>query len=165
MSLSASDMLKLAASAAIGSTTALLLWNYLMKDDINVDNNHNDNNCMEISMDNRNKHLFRYIDEFLSLKCVTDLIDHKLYPDTKEITESMAILNVLRTYFNSSSKDLKNDYDYNFENKNVTAIVVGDGSTPRIAALLCFITKWNDIYSIDPQLKINKNKSWENIAI
>ena len=168
MSLSVKDILKIATSAAIGSGTAMLLWNYLTKNDnqqriANTKNNEDDCKSSQHVKDDKNKHLFRYIDEFLSLKCVTDLINHKIYPDAKEITESMSILNALRKYFHSSSKDLQKHKDYNFANKNVTAIIIGDGSTPRIASLLCFVTKWNNIYSIDPQLKINKNKSWKNI--
>eukprot|EP01084_Bolivina_argentea_P087181 157496_1 len=152
-----------ALSAAVGSGAAFVLWNFLLNPQYSKNIKTELNKSESTSASEEKIHFFRYIDEFLSLKCVTDLIEHKVYPNAKEITESFSILHSLRKYLNSSSKDFESHYDYNFENKNVTALVIGDGSTPRIASLLCYITKWNNVYSIDPQLKIKKNKSWNNI--
>merc|ERR1719242_515792 len=154
-------------SAAFGSTTAIVLWNFLMENESDLGSSRNElsvkqsKNQKDPNDDQR--HLFRYIDEFLSLKCAEDLIAHKIYPNGKEITESFSVLHALRTYLNASSKDLSSDWDYHFENSKVTAVVIGDGATPRIASLLCFITKWNAVYSVDPMLKIKNNKSWNRI--
>ena len=98
----------------------------------------------------RKIHIFRYLDEFMSLGCCSQLIDYQIYPNCKEITEAFAVLNVLRTHFRSSysasassSASAQNDtIPFHFQNENVTAVVVGDGRQPRIAALLCFITRW-----------------------
>ena len=150
-----------ALSAAIGSSAAIVLWNYTMKKE--ADSN-TKGSLLSSKADNNEeqKHLFRYIDEFLSLKCAEDLIAHKIYPNAKEITEAFSVLHALRTYLKSSSKDPLHR-NYHFENSNVTAVVIGDGSTPRIASLLCFITKWKSVYSVDPMLNIKKNRSWNKI--
>ena len=153
--------LMVALSAAIGSAAAFVLWNLTMEENAGSKQKEPPSTSKAID-DDEQKHLFRYIDEFLSLKCAEDLIAHKIYPNAKEITESFSVLHALRTYLNSSSKD-PSHRDYHFENSNVTAVVIGDGSTPRIASLLCFITKWNSVYSVDPMLNIKKNRSWNKI--
>ena len=153
------DLFKIALSASIGCSVACILWGYLVNDkDIKTDRE-----VISSKQDKDKLHVFRYIDEFLALRCVTDLIEHKLYPNAKEITESISILNVLRKFFDSSSKDKVLHNDYHFSNPKVTAVIIGDGSTPRIAALLCYVSKWEKVYCVDPQLKIHKNKSWTNI--
>lgn len=101
----------------------------------------------------------RYIDEFLSLNCAPHLLKLKYFPNSKEVTESMAMYSAYRTYF---GKTIKSDDD------KVLCIVVGDGKYPRTGALFAMRTKWN-IVSIDPasaynpedainRLKVYKNK-------
>lgn len=82
----------------------------------------------------------RYIDEFLSLKCAPHLLKLGYFPNSKEVTESMAMYNAYRTYF---FKQIKHD------DENVLCIVVGDGKYPRTGALFAMRTKWT-IVSIDP---------------
>jgi hypothetical protein len=43
---------------------------------------------------------------------------------------------------------------YEWGNKDVLVVVVGDGNKPRTAAMFCHRTAWNAV-SIDPQLKPN----------
>eukprot|EP01083_Nonionella_stella_P217096 779604_1 len=154
----------IALSALCGSGAAWMFWNYVTRKDTQTNGSRT-----EIKQINTNhhceekNHLFRYIDEFLSLKCATDLMGHNIYPNCKEITESFSVLHALRKYLNASSKNVEKHKKYHFENSDVTAIVVGDGTTPRIASLLCYITKWDNVYSVDPQLRIKKNKSWKHI--
>lgn len=95
----------------------------------------------------------RYLNEFLNLHCASDLVAWKLYPNVKEISESMAAYNVVRKYlWNRGFKP---------EDPNIRCICVGDGSTPRTAALFAVRTRWL-CYSIDPKLRVHK--AWNEIA-
>jgi hypothetical protein len=82
----------------------------------------------------------KYLDEFLHLKCASDLLPCKLFPNAKEITESMAAYNAVR----------RNLYKvFPFGDEEVFCIVIGDGHVPRTGALFACRTKWN-VISIDP---------------
>lgn len=83
----------------------------------------------------------KYINELLRLKCAPDLLSVKVFPNTKEITESFGMYNAVRTHY----PDLLAD-------RNVTYLVVGDGNTPRTAAVFAFRTACG-VYSVDPRMK------------
>lgn len=85
----------------------------------------------------------RYMDEFIRLKCASDLLLLKVFPDAKEITESMAA-------YRAAIKCLFKDF--NPGDPTVACYVIGDGCTPRTAALLVFRTAWT-VGSIDPRLR------------
>lgn len=86
---------------------------------------------------------YRYMNEFIRLnKSGSDMLKLGLFPDAKEVTESYGALNAVSTKLKQ----------YDFEDPTVTLVSVGDGTTPRTAALFAFRTKWNCI-SIDPLLK------------
>ena len=85
----------------------------------------------------------RYMDEFIRLKCAGDLLNLKVFPDAKEITESMAA-------YRAAIKCLFDDF--NPGDPTVACYVIGDGCTPRTAALLVFRTAWT-CASIDPRLR------------
>lgn len=93
-------------------------------------------------------HHLEYLDQFLQLKCAPDLITMGLFPNSKEITETFAIWTALRRHIfpqlSTSSMD----------NRQNAIIVVGDGMTPRTAALCAYLTKgaWQ-CYSVDPMLQ------------
>lgn len=93
------------------------------------------------------KPTLKYINEFLSLKCAPDLILSRVFPNAKEITESMAVYNAVRKYGHKKEFDL--------DNPTVTLVAVGDGCTPRTAALFAFRTAW-ECYSVDPRLRPRK---------
>ena len=86
--------------------------------------------------------LFRYINELWNCKCFPDLHLLGLFPNAKELTESMAAYNALRSKVRA----------FDLGDPEVTLIAVADGSTPRTAALFAFRTAWQCI-SIDPRLK------------
>jgi len=89
-----------------------------------------------------------YVDELLSLKCGGALLNLKLYPDMKELCESMAAWTHLRKYFSDEiAKPQKGD----------CLVVVGDGVKPRIGALCAFLARGWTCYSIDPQLQVSPN--------
>ena len=93
----------------------------------------------------------RYMDEFIKLTCAPDLLALKLFPDSKEITETMAAYNAVRKFFGSK----------HFSNPNIVMMDVGSGKCPRTAAFFAFMTKWRCI-AIDPQLR-NDRKRYDNI--
>jgi hypothetical protein len=85
----------------------------------------------------------KYLDLFFQWGCSTSLLAIGLFPDAKEITESVGCIWGIKSHF---AKSLKlNDHD-------VTCIVVGDGAKPRTAALACFMTKWRRVISVDPAI-------------
>jgi len=99
----------------------------------------------------------RYLDIFIGCKCAPDLLEHRLFPNTKEITESFAM-------YDASGK-LPEGYEWN--RKNVTCVVVGDGTKPRTGAMFAYRTAWN-VVSIDPNMSntyygdINRFKTYKN---
>lgn len=77
----------------------------------------------------------------MQAKCAPDLLANALFPNGKEVTETMACF--------EASNHLDSGYEWN--NPNVTVFVVGDGHKPRTAATFACRTSWNT-YSIDPLL-------------
>ena len=84
----------------------------------------------------------RCIDEFIGLKCATDLL--RLYPNAKEITESMAVFGAIKRF--------KSEYPSILGDSDVVCLCPGDGVHPRTAALAAYRTRWT-CYSIDPLAK------------
>lgn len=82
-----------------------------------------------------------YVDRLLRWDCGPTLLEMGLFPNCKEITESVACLAAIDMYL-----------DIRFSDTKVLGIVVGDGSTPRTAALLAARSKWN-VVSIDPAMR------------
>ena len=84
----------------------------------------------------------RFIDSFLRWDCGRLLLGMGLFPNTQEISESMACLETIHERLSAVVSR---------SNEDVVAIVVGDGRTPRTAALIAMRTKWR-VVSIDPAL-------------
>lgn len=94
----------------------------------------------------------RHLNEFVaSLSCAPELLSLRLFPDAKELTESMGVFHAIRSRIPSLST----------RDENVTCVVVGDGSSPRTAAMIAFRTNWL-CHSIDPQLRLSL---WEEKGI
>jgi hypothetical protein len=83
----------------------------------------------------------KYISEFLRLDCAVDILRSDLFPNGKEITETMAIYDAVRKH-----------PDFDQTDEDITMVSVGDGSTPRTAGFFAYMTHWQCI-SVDPQLK------------
>lgn len=86
----------------------------------------------------------RLIDTFLRWECGRMLLNINLFPNTQEISESMACLAAVTEHLCDGGEELLADPD-------VVALVVGDGRAPRTAALVAMRTKWQ-VVSIDPAL-------------
>ena len=85
----------------------------------------------------------RYMDEFIGLNCASDLLRFAVFPNAKEITESFACFRAAVGCFGGMPSCSRDD---------ITAIVVGDGVSPRTAILFSLRTRWTAI-SIDPLLR------------
>ena len=79
----------------------------------------------------------------MGVLCVSFFAVFELTCPTKELTESMACFNAIRNYL------LLNKGPFDPKDEGVTALVIGDGSTPRTGALLALRTSWQ-VTSVDP---------------
>lgn len=93
--------------------------------------------------------LTKHMNRFLKYDCKLDIFERELFPNGKEITESMAAFDGVRKHIIKADSILKN--------RNITLVSVGDGNTPRTAGLFAFLTKWECI-SVDPLMK---NEDWD----
>lgn len=92
--------------------------------------------------------VFRHINDLVACKCFPDLLTRDLFPNAKELTESMSVYHYARYHL----REL-----YPLKDLGVTLVSVGDGCTPRTAALFAFRSAWQCI-SIDPRLR---DKDWD----
>jgi len=90
----------------------------------------------------------RYFDDLLKSTCGPDLLALSLFPNAKEITESFALYHAYHKFLRKTVSD------------QTQVVVIGDGSTPRTAALFAFKTK-HVCSSIDPGLREDTN--WDGI--
>ena len=82
-----------------------------------------------------------HLERFFSRKCVRDIWNMNIYPNLKEVSEAEAMRYALvkKMRLNVGSND-------------TLVVIVGDGRTPRLGALLAYTTAWS-VMSIDPLLK------------
>lgn len=95
----------------------------------------------------------KYIQRFLGLNSAADMLNLKLFPNAKEVGESMAMFYAVTEKIKVWDKRIKQD------SNNVNIVVVGDGVSPRTACLFNFLTKWNT-WSIDPNMRL---VSYDNV--
>lgn len=81
----------------------------------------------------------KYLDWLVTATCGPDLLKLGLFPNAKEVTETMACV--------EATKRL----GLNWSDASITVFVVGDGHRPRTAATFAHRTAW-DAVSIDPAL-------------
>lgn len=86
----------------------------------------------------------RHLSEFTMLRCAPDLLALRLYPNPKEITESMAAFDAVRQYVMKPA-------GFEYDDPDVAIVCVGDGCTPRTGALFAMRSNWS-VISIDPAL-------------
>ncbi|EEY62651.1 uncharacterized protein PITG_14429 [Phytophthora infestans T30-4] len=92
----------------------------------------------------------RYLNEFVGkLHCAPALLQHGLFPDAKEVTESMALFNAVRRYIEPKSEE----ESLKINGKHDGIVVVGDGNTPRTAAMFAFRMRGWKCYSVDPAME------------
>ena len=91
----------------------------------------------------------RYVTELLKLACAPELVRLRLFPDAKELTESFAANNAARSFL--WSKNAAGRARVDPADAAVTCVAVGDGNTPRTAALFAFLTRWHCV-AVDPEM-------------
>ena len=91
----------------------------------------------------------RYVTELLKLACGPELVRLRLFPDAKELTESFAANNAARSFL--WSKNAAGRARVDPADAAVTCVAVGDGNTPRTAALFAFLTRWHCV-AVDPEM-------------
>lgn len=82
----------------------------------------------------------RYLDEAINSKFFVDMLALGMFPNAKEVTESLAMYAAVRKYC-----------PWKFSDSKITLISVGDGTQPRTAATFAFRSAW-DCFSVDPRL-------------
>jgi hypothetical protein len=92
---------------------------------------------------NADAHYSMYTNELLSLTCAPKLLELKLFPSAKELTESFSCFAAVRAHLSN---------EFRPDDPSVLLVCVGDGLTPRTAGLFCFRTKWKCI-SVDPLMR------------
>ncbi|CAH0514662.1 unnamed protein product [Peronospora belbahrii] len=106
----------------------------------------------------------RYLNEFVGkLHCASALLEHELFPDAKEITESMGLFNAVRRYI--QPKNIQNHVETHDKHDGI--VVVGDGNTPRTAAMFAFRMQGWTSYSVDPAMESGtseRSKGWEKVS-
>lgn len=98
----------------------------------------------------------RYLDEFMRLRCAPDLLYYRLFPNAKEVTESLGAWNAVRQHVLPRVPVLQDDPD-------VRVFCVGDGHQPRTAALFAMMSRWR-CWSIDPnnrQRVLHIDRLWQ----
>ena len=99
-----------------------------------------------------------YLDRFVAFRCAPALLRLGVFPNAKEITESMAVLWAVDTHLGAKPCGLRFNY------RRVTCVVVGDGAAPRTACLACFRTKWGRVVAVDPALRCAPEGDTERYA-
>ncbi|EQC25575.1 hypothetical protein SDRG_16545 [Saprolegnia diclina VS20] len=99
----------------------------------------------------------RYMNEFVGkLQCAPNLLQMGIFPDAKEVTESMGLFNATRRFLDIDEGNPAED----------GIVVVGDGSTPRTAVMFAYRTKGWTCYSVDPEMRLSTPDApvpWEGI--
>lgn len=100
----------------------------------------------------------KYIARYFSLNSSAEMQELNLFPNIKEISESMAMYYCVANYLSNWELDI------NLKNENINIFVFGDGKTPRTAGLFSFMTKWKT-YSIDPNMGDKNFSSIKRLSI
>lgn len=87
----------------------------------------------------------RYFNHFLDLSCAPDLLAAKVFPNAKEVTETMGAFQAILKYIQAQKRA-------DLSNPNIVCLVPCDGSTPRTGAMIACRSRWH-VLSIDPQVK------------
>lgn len=102
----------------------------------------------------------RYLDMFVRLKCAPMLLMDKLFPNAKEVTESVGA-------FRGVKEALKAVYGAKglarLGHEDVVLLDVGCGHQPRTAALIAQLTKWM-CYAIDPLVKWDREIQTQRVT-
>lgn len=101
----------------------------------------------------------KYLQRFHSWKSALDMWALNLFPNLKEVAESMSM------FYAVEEKLMKWDSNIDRKAENINVIVVGDGTKPRTAAVFAFNMRWK-CWSIDPDMKeIDYSESIQRLTV
>lgn len=100
----------------------------------------------------------KYIQRFISWNSAIDMWQLKLFPNIKEVAESMSM------FYAVEEKLMKWDSAIDRKAENINVVVVGDGTKPRTAAIFAFNTKWK-CWSIDPDMRKEDYSSVQRLTV
>lgn len=98
---------------------------------------------MSGSINNSASYSRTYIEKFMKYNCAPDLLALDIFPNAKEITESMAAYTAAIYVLG-----------LNPHSEKIAVVSVGDGQKPRTATLMAFLTKWT-AFSVDPDMQVD----------
>ena len=97
---------------------------------------------------------FKYVDLFLKMDCAPTLIQKGMFPTTKDLIESVACYVHALRHFPELFREEQPIITTTNSNNNNLLLVVGDGVTPRTAAIFAMkIRKGYRVTSVDPALR------------
>lgn len=91
----------------------------------------------------KKKSIHGYLNEFIQLSSAPDMLELGLFPNVKEISESMGCFHAAIELFGGMECLGRHD---------IAVVVIGDGVSPRTAGLFAFRSRW-DCYAIDPLMR------------
>jgi hypothetical protein len=97
----------------------------------------------------------RYLDEFVRLKCAPDLLALRIFPNAKEITESMSAYQAVVQHIvgaNPRQRSFVGGGEIALDDPTVTVAIIGDGHNPRTGALFAMRSAWK-VASVDPLMR------------
>lgn len=100
----------------------------------------------------------KYIQRFISWKSAIDMWQLELFPNVKEIAESMSMLYAIEEKLSIWDENIKKN------NPNINVVVVGDGVKPRTACIFAFNTTWKT-WSIDPSMRDKDYSSVKRLSV
>ena len=83
----------------------------------------------------------RYLNRLVTSSAGVRLLEARVFPDAKEVTESFAVRQAVTRVPGLDPGD-----------SDVVLVAVGDGTTPRTAATFALTTAW-ECHSVDPRLR------------
>ena len=96
-----------------------------------------------------------YMDQLFRHDCFGTLVQLKLFPSAKDCSESMGALQGVGSFDEEPLDPAVPESSVGIRGSStpgVLVLAIGDGTTPRTAALACYLTKWHAV-SIDPLLE------------
>jgi hypothetical protein len=103
------------------------------------------------------KNPFQYVDRFIRNEKLHPLLKYSIFPNIKEISESLAAYYAIKTCLEKTVGRQA------FGDENVNCYVVADGSMPRTGGVLVLLTNWR-VYSIDPAMKNTITNQFDKLS-
>jgi len=120
----------------------------------------------------RNWGYSQHVDALWGMTCFAEIVRLRIFPDAKDVSESMGALRAATLHCDipmlakaaplgagagvsgavGSEPFLQHGFRSRWRAGGVWCVSIGDGCTPRTAALVSFLTSWDHVISVDPCL-------------